>query len=268
MSVRDGKAQGVALAGVAAIGLLVGGMVFVRSAGTSAGVPVKAVLNGSAPRWADGYNHFILTMSGPVPLVGDGSVAKRSAAPTPAGARTEAGRAAQVPSRLGAASASVRLSAANAPGVVTRGAHSAQGSAGAQSGPGPQSARSSQGPSQQDGIPWQAVPPNAANPIVWRPGEPVSVLARNLARYPKGTTLQRDSEGNIRAVLPPGANLAPPPPPGRSRGSRPVVSVPSRSGHPAVIVPSKRPAAAAHGRYPPGWGPDSQAIANSLLNVP
>ncbi len=130
MSVRDGKAQGVALAGVAAIGLLVGGMVFVRSAGTSAGVPVKAVLNGSAPRWADGYNHFILTMSGPVPLIGDGSVAKRSAAPTPAGARPEAGRAAQVPSRLGAASASVRLSAANAPGVVTRGAHSAQGSAG------------------------------------------------------------------------------------------------------------------------------------------
>jgi hypothetical protein len=50
MSARDSKAQGVALAGVAAVGLLVGGMVFVHSGATSAGVPVKPVLEGSAPR--------------------------------------------------------------------------------------------------------------------------------------------------------------------------------------------------------------------------
>ena len=85
MSVRDGKAQGVALAGVAAVGLLVGGMVVVRSGGASAGVPVKPVLEGSAPHWADGYNHFVLTMSGPVPVVADGSVTRASVKLEPAG---------------------------------------------------------------------------------------------------------------------------------------------------------------------------------------
>ena len=217
MSARYGRAQGVALAGVAAVGLLVGGMVLVGSGGANAGVPVEPVLEGSAPQWADGYNHFVLTMSGPVPLAADGSVTRGPATAKPAGGqRGAAGKAdqavrpaAQVSVRL-AAQASAWLGAGNAPGVITKGAHSPQGA------PSPQRAASSQGaastriPSQQDGIPWQAVTPNSANPIVWRPGQPISVLARNLARYPKGTTLERDSEGNIRAVLPRGTKVTPP----------------------------------------------------------
>ena len=106
MSARYGRAQGVALAGVAAVGLLVGGMVFVGSGGANAGVPVKPVLEGSAPQWADGYNHFILTMSGPVPLVADGSLTRGSATAKPAGGqRRAAGKADQAvgpPSGLGA----------------------------------------------------------------------------------------------------------------------------------------------------------------------
>ncbi len=112
-------------------------------------------------------------------------------------------------------------------------------------------------PSQQDGIPWQAVTPNSANPIVWRPGQPISVLARNLARYPKGTTLERDSEGNIRAVLPRGTKVTPPA----------KAPVPPRGGHPPANG-GKRPAGTTNGQYPPGWGPDSRAIASSLLKVP
>ena len=267
MSVRDGKAQGVALAGVAAVGLLVGGMVFVRSSGASAGVPVKPVLEGSAPHWADGYNHFILTMSGTVPMVADGRVTRGSAKLEPAGGpRREAADPAGKASGNAAGKsedASMRPSA-SAPGVVTRGAHSPQGAQSPQGGP------STGGGAQQDGIPWQAVPPDSANPIVWRPGEPISVLARALARYPKGTTLERDSEGNIRAVLPAGAKFTPPAraqAPAPSGAGRRPATVPAQAGR-AQSTAVKRPAAATYGKYPPGWGPDSQAIASSLLKVP
>jgi subtilisin family serine protease len=268
MSARHGKAQGVALAGVAAVGLLVGGMVFVGSGGANAGVPVKPVLEGSAPQWADGYNHFILTMSGPVPLVADGSVIRGFATGKPAGGqRRAAGKAGQASVRQ-ADQASVRLSAGKAPGVVTKGAHSPQGAPGPQGAGGSQGARSTGIPAQQDGIPWQAVTPNSANPIVWRPGQPISVLARNLARYPKGTTLERDSEGNIRAVLPRGTKFTPPAqapaPPG---AGRPPATAPAGGGRPPATT-GKRPASATYGKYPPGWGPDSQAIASSLLKVP
>jgi subtilisin family serine protease len=232
MSVRYGKAQGVALCGVAAVGLLAGGMVFLRVVSASAGVPVKRALEGSAPRWDDGYNHFILTMSGPVPVAADGSVIRSPVKLAPAGAPGRRASGGDVTSR--------GLSANNAPRVVTRAAHSDQGAS-----------------SQQDGIPWQAVPPNSADPVVWRPGEPVSVLARALAHYPKGTTLERDSDGNIRAVLPTGAKLTAPA----------QVRVPSGSSHQPVST-GKPPAAATYGEYPPGWGPGSQAIAGSLLKVP
>jgi serine protease len=265
MSVRDGKAQGVALAGVAAVGLLVGGMVFVRSGGASAGVPVKPVLEGSAPHWADGYNHFILTMSGTVPVVSDARVTRGSARLEPAaGPAGEAGTTADTAAGKAAGKAvdaSMGLSAANAPGVVTKGAHSPQGAQSSQEAPGTGSA------AQQDGIPWQAVPPNSANPIVWRAGEPISVLERNLARYPKGTTLERDSEGNIRAVLPAGVKFTPPEREHAPSGNRRPATVPARSGR-APSSAFKRPAAATYGKYPPGWGPDSQAIASSLLKVP
>ena len=109
------------------------------------GVPVKPVLEGSAPQWGDGYNHFILTMSGPVPLVADGSLTRGRATAKPARGQRAAGNAdqavrpaAQVSVRL-AAQASVWLGAGNAPGVVTKGAHSPQGATG------PQGAASSQG---------------------------------------------------------------------------------------------------------------------------
>ncbi len=232
MSVRYGKAQGVALCGVAAVSLLAGGMVFFRAGGASAGVPVKPVLVGNAPSWDDGYNHFILTMSGPVPVAADGGVTAGPAKLAPAGAPGRRPSGADVTSR--------GLSADNAPGVVTKAAHSAQGAS-----------------AQQDGIPWQAVPPDSADPIVWRPGEPVSVLARALAHYPKGTTLERDSDGNIRAVPPAGSKLTAPA----------HVRMPSGGSH-RPVSPGKRPAAATYGKYPPGWGPDSQAIAGSLLKVP
>jgi serine protease len=267
MSVRDGKAQGVALAGVAAVGLLVGGMVVVRSGGASAGVPVKPVLEGSAPHWADRYNHFILTMSGPVPPVADASVTRASAKLAPAvGPGREAALVAG--KAMGKAApeaedASMWLGDAKSPEVVTRGAHSPQGARSSQGAPGAYAA-------QQYGIPWQAVPPNSANPIVWHPGEPISVLARALARYPKGTTLERDSEGNIRAVLPSGVKFTAPTRAHQhapSRARRRPATVPRRAGRaPSSAV--KRPAAATYGKYPPGWGPDSQAIASSLLKVP
>jgi subtilisin family serine protease len=266
MSVRYGKAQGVALAGVAAVGLLVGGTVFVRSGGASAGVPVKPVLEGSAPHWADGYNHFILTMSGPVPSVADASVTRGSAKLEPAGGpgREAASAAGKAVGKAAAEvdDASTWLGAADAPGVVTRGAHSAQGAQSSQGAP-------SAGAAQQYGIPWQAVPPNSANPIVWRPGEPISALARALAHYPKGTTIERDSEGNLRAVLPSGVKFTAPARAHErapSRARRPPSSVPVRPGR-APSTAIKRPAAATYGKYPPGWGPDSQAIASSLLKV-
>ena len=137
MSARYGRAQGVALAGVAAVGLLVGGMVFVGSSGANAGVLVKPVLEGTAPQWADGYNHFILTMSGPVPLVADGSLTRGPATAKPAGGQRrpahkadQAVRPAAQASVPPAAQASVRLAAGNAQGVVTKGAHSPQGALG------------------------------------------------------------------------------------------------------------------------------------------
>jgi hypothetical protein len=68
------------------------------------------------------------------------------------------------------------------------------------------------------GVPWQSVAPNPADPIVLKAGEPVSLLPERLAHYPKGTRLERDSEGNIRAVLPPGSVLTPPAGRGHSGG--------------------------------------------------
>jgi serine protease len=270
MSARYGRAQGVALAGVAVVGLVVGGTVFVGSGGAAnAGVPVKPVLEGSAPQWADGYNHFILTMSGPVPPVADGSLTRGPASAKLPGGQRRAARnadqavrpAAQVSVRP-ATQASVRLAAGNAQGVVTKGAHSPQGA------PGSLGARTTGIPSQQDGIPWQAVTPNSANPIVWRRGQPISVLARELARYPKGTTLERDSEGNIRAVLPRGTKFVPPAKaPEAPRAARLPATAPSGGGRPPASS-VRRPAAATYGKYPPGWGPDSRAIASSLLKVP
>ena len=56
--------------------------------------------------------------------------------------------------------------------------------------------------------PYQAVIPNPKYPIVLRPGQPASVLYRALQKLPKGTRLERDCNGNIRAI-PPGAEPSP-----------------------------------------------------------
>ena len=74
-----------------------------------------------------------------------------------------------------------------------------------------------------------------------RADEPASLLPARFARYPKGTRLERDSEGNIRAVLPPGAKA--PAGAGASGGEGPGAGEPS--GSPA-------------GKLPPGWGRQQQ----------
>jgi hypothetical protein len=56
----------------------------------------------------------------------------------------------------------------------------------------------------------QAVPPDPAYPVVLRAGEPMRLLAGRLAQFPRGTGIERDCFGNIRAV-PPGAPAGPGP---------------------------------------------------------
>lgn len=46
------------------------------------------------------------------------------------------------------------------------------------------------------------VAPNPAHPIVWRPGQPMSVLSANMSAYPVGTMLEKDTDGNVRGVPP------------------------------------------------------------------
>ena len=70
MSVRDAKAPGVAMAGVAVVGLVLGGLfVTDRLEASSGTTAVKPALVGQAPRWHDGYNHFIVTVAAPLSLV-------------------------------------------------------------------------------------------------------------------------------------------------------------------------------------------------------
>ena len=116
-------------------------------------------------------------------------------------------------------------------------------------------------PAGQGSVPWQSVAPNPDDPIVLRAGQPMSMLPGALAGYPKGTKLERDSEGNIRAVLPAGWRgvVAP-------KGARPTHPGPrSGAGKDNPAPHSVKPAS---GKLPPGWLPDAKAVVTSLLRLP
>ena len=233
MSVRDAKAPVVAVAGVAIVGLFVGGMIFRSSLGHAPARPLdKPVLVGPAPHWTDGYNHFILTMAAPVPPVADKNTAgalpkgagRRPAETLTAGAAHGAGaEPAAAPPAIEASLTAKVIRTAKAAGSAARGLGS------------------------QWGLPWQAVVPDSSDPIVLRPGQPVSELLKALAHCPKGTKLERDNEGNVRAVPP--------------RGSHCSLPANGRSGG---AGPGSRPST----KLPDGLQPDSRAIVASLLAVP
>ena len=48
---------------------------------------------------------------------------------------------------------------------------------------------------------WQADAYNPAYPVVWRPGQHVSVMVQAMRAFPKGTAIQRDANGDIQAVI-------------------------------------------------------------------
>src|SRR5580658_5445800 len=239
MSVRDAKGPGFALAGVAVVALVLGGVVVTKVLnGSAGGTARRAALVGPVPRWHDGYNHFILTVKAPLSPVatkaldeslhpaGDGGAAMTQ--------RAGPGRPATVPARLA--------------GAVKRSSHA--GHAGSPASPpvGPDAALA--GPGAQSSIPWQAVAPNPADPIVLHAGQPMSLLAKALARFPKGTTLERDSEGNLRAVLPPGWHWVPAQNGGYLHHGPGGGSAPRHGRRPVHVA---KPAA---GNLPPGWLPN------------
>ncbi|MGC8628475.1 MAG: S8 family peptidase, partial [Acidimicrobiales bacterium] len=113
------------------------------------------------------------------------------------------------------------------------------------------------------GAPLQQATPDSADPIVLRPGQPISLLLGRLAKFPKGTRLERDSEGNLRAVLPPHqpAPIFTPalPTPTTSSDEHPVAhgAVAKRYG------PSRQLS-----NLPPGVQAGSQQVVKALLSVP
>jgi serine protease len=96
--------------------------------------------------------------------------------------------------------------------------------------------------------PWQAVAPNPSDPIILRAGEPASLLPGRLARYPKGTKLERDSQGNIRAVLPAGS---------RAPRSSPSTGPASSRAGPRTTSGDAR-----------GLPSEFQRVVKSLLDIP
>ena len=91
----------------------------------------------------------------------------------------------------------------------------------------------------------------------------MSLLPKVLAGYPKGTRLERDSEGNIRAVLPAGT----PPVPVPTSARHAHVSTGPRSGE-GKGNPRTHAVNPAAGELPPGWLPDAKAVVSSLLLLP
>ncbi len=77
------------------------------------------------------------------------------------------------------------------------------------------------GPGQPE--PWQAAPPDPRYKAIWRPGQPMSALYAAIRALPRGYSLQRDCNGDIRAV-----------PPGAPTGAGAVATVPAASPGPVV----------------------------------
>ena len=250
MSVRDARAPSIALAGVAVAGLLVGGMFF-RNAmdGPAGNVVTQRALAATAPRWHDGYHHFILTVAAPLsPVAGRILVASRDQRGDRRPAVTHSAVGAPAPAPAVELTVAIKHSGKGAASAATPGAGTT--SAGA-------------APAGQYSIPWQSVAPNPADPIVLRPGQPFSMLAKALAGFPKGTTLERDSDGNIRAVLPPGWHWVP----GRN-GNHFRHDKGAGTPKPATPKHHAQPSGPAAGTLPPGWLPDSRAVVASLLRLP
>lgn len=226
MRLRLARAQGVALAGVATAAVFAGGLFFTRSDQRTGGVAThQRALAPLSPHWHDGYNHFVLTVMAPVSTTG----------------------------RLGPAPSA--RSGRQARGMVAVAAHSSPTAAGTT--PASEALSSSLPPGGTGSEPWQSVAPNPNEPIVLHAGQPISLLPKLLARFPKGTRLVRDRYGNLRAVLPPGSHY------GHYHGPAPKGQAPGKA-------PTRRTGKAATGKsgLPPGWGPDSAAVAASLRRVP
>jgi hypothetical protein len=102
------------------------------------------------------------------------------------------------------------------PRLLTEHAHHA--SVPASTGPGPGAVSSAGTPSSGPSTPstgpsstapgntapsngWQADAYNPVYPVVWRPGQPTSVLLKGMRAFPKGTAIQRDANGDIQAVI-------------------------------------------------------------------
>ena len=237
MRLRVARAQGVALTGFAAVAVFAGGFFYATSSARSSAVTAdKPALAGPTPHWADGYNHFIVTVMAPIPPV---------AGTSPALSRLKRGdRRPVTPATKAAAGHAV---------VTGYLSFSPGGSSSSKTGGG-QSA------------PWQSVAPDKNDPIVLRAGQPMSLLPKALAGFPKGTELIRDNEGNLRGVLPPGAHY------GHYRASTAAPQVrPVPNGDGGIGGSgsgSGKAKAGAEGTYPPGWGPQSAPIAASLERVP
>src|SRR5579862_7816337 len=79
MRLRLARAQGLALAGVAAAAVLAGGLFFSEAGARPSVVVARSpVLARPTPHWHDGYNHFIVTISGPAKATVRLSAAARS----------------------------------------------------------------------------------------------------------------------------------------------------------------------------------------------
>ena len=275
MSLRGTRRPGVALAGVAAVGLLLGGLVLGRLEQGPGGTVVTRALAAPAPRWGDGYNHFVLTVQRPVGRLPQGGAPAGGAARAERGAVTPVrhvalrplGEASRPRGSRGAPAAALDsfLSRVGSPvslAVTGAGSTSGGGSRGGSRG----------GTAADRGLPWQSVAPNPAHPIVLKAGQPVSGLARALRGFPPGTRLERDSQGNIRAVLPPGWRWARGGPRRDAAGKR--VRVPAdvpradRSSHPGHGPGARVRPVPQDDHLPPGWLPDARAIVRSLLALP
>lgn len=253
MSVRDARKPGIALAGVAAIALVVAGVAFLGPDRHRAGAITKPALTDRAPRWNDGYNHFIVTVPQPLGATAAEVVRSRLARHRSALRGKPSATASAAPRGPLHAWLTVATKAATGKGGATQ--------------------RGLGGPVDSDaalgGRAWQALPPNPSHPVVWRPGQPISLLEKRLADFPKGTTLERDADGNIRAVLPSGwywsAALGKALPTGEPAGKTAHEPRAARSGRPGA---HKSTGDFQTGDLPPGWLPGSRAVVASLLRLP